>query len=254
MSKLGLLRASIMSSLSVRTAMAQNRCLTSLLREPARRFSTEAKNPLQDSSTSDQPLESSPSDKPQKSSPSNKPQESSPSESFFETPSTGSVYGRLLGVKRNTLKTDVVNLLEGCNLSLDDVKMDYNRWFTAIGMLVQFPSRQAYDNAIRMIAKKGRLFKLERANRAEWDSLTPYDGKTVLLQGIPPNAVPEDVDRFLSGCEYDSSSLQLSFRPSQEPAKWATVRFHTQTEAMNAFLVKNKGFCLNGEVLMRVLQ
>lgn len=28
--------------------------------------------------------------------------------------------------------------------------------------LVQFPSRQAYDNAIRMIAKKGRLFKLER--------------------------------------------------------------------------------------------
>ncbi|PQM38008.1 uncharacterized protein Pyn_07031 [Prunus yedoensis var. nudiflora] len=245
MSKLGLLGTSIMSSLSVRTAMAQNRGLTSLLREPVRRFSTEAENPLQDSSTPDQPLQSSPSDK---------PQESSPSESFFETPSTGSVYGKLLGIKRNTLKTDVVNFLEGCNLSLDDVKMDYNRWFTAMGMLVQFPSRQAYDNAIRVISKKGRLFKLERANRAEWDSLTPYDGKTVLLQGIPPNAVPEDVDRFLSGCEYDSSSLQLSFRPSQEPTKWATVRFRTQTEAMNAFFLKNKGFCLNGEVLMRVLQ
>jgi hypothetical protein len=47
---------------------------------------------------------------------------------------SGLVYGKLLGVTRHTLKTDVVNMLEGCKLTLDDLKIDYNRSFMPMGM------------------------------------------------------------------------------------------------------------------------
>ncbi|XP_070665205.1 uncharacterized protein [Malus domestica] len=54
---------------------------------------------------------------------------------FFEPQPQGLVYGKLLGNSRNTLKNDVVNMLEGCNLRLEDVKVDYNQAFTSMGML-----------------------------------------------------------------------------------------------------------------------
>ncbi|TQD96366.1 hypothetical protein C1H46_018000 [Malus baccata] len=44
-------------------------------------------------------------------------------------------YGKLLGISRNMLKTDVVNMLAGYNLSLEDVRVDYNRAFRRMGML-----------------------------------------------------------------------------------------------------------------------
>lgn len=34
----------------------------------------------------------------------------------------------------------------------------------------------------------------------------------VLLEGIPQNAQPDDVERFLSGCEFDASSIQMFVR------------------------------------------
>lgn len=34
----------------------------------------------------------------------------------------------------------------------------------------------------------------------------------ILLHGIPRNALIEDVERFLSGCQYDSSSISFSTR------------------------------------------
>ncbi|GMN39047.1 hypothetical protein TIFTF001_008273 [Ficus carica] len=119
--------------------------------------------------------------------------------------------------------------------------------------MVHFSSSQTYNHANREINKKGRLYKLERVGQAQWDHLRPHDGKTVLLQGIPREAIPADVERFLSGCEYDASSIQLSFR-TQSPDKFATVRFPSQTQAMNCFITKNKGFCMNNQVLVRVLQ
>ncbi|KAM2467802.1 hypothetical protein FF1_009549 [Malus domestica] len=153
MSKLGLFRIAITSNLDALTAVAQNRALPSLLRVLARRFSTEAENPPQDSLPSDHSQEPSPL-----------------------------AYGKLLGISRNTLKTDVVNMLEGYNLRMEDAKVDYNRAFRPMGMLVQFQSWKAFDNAARLISRKGRLYKLERANRSQWDNLTSYDGKTVLLK------------------------------------------------------------------------
>jgi len=47
---------------------------------------------------------------------------------------SGLTYGRLVGVHRHALKTDIINLLEGCNLTLDDVKMEYTRGFNPISM------------------------------------------------------------------------------------------------------------------------
>ncbi|KAF2311968.1 hypothetical protein GH714_027634 [Hevea brasiliensis] len=164
------------------------------------------------------------------------------------------VYGKLFGITRQTLRTDVINLLEGCNLTLDDIKVNYNRDFLPVGMMIQFPSRLAFDNAFKVIAKKGRLYRLENADRSQWDFLMPHDGKTLLLEGIPRNAQLEDVERFLSGCEYDPSSIQLTVRQGlPDPIRIARLRCSTRTEAMNAFITKNRGFCLNNQITVRVL-
>lgn len=225
MSKLGgLFRAATRSNLAVRTAGEyHNRTFSAAaaVLESSRKFSTQA----HDSAT----------------------------ESFLRTQSPGSVYGRLTGISKNTLKTDIVHLLEGCGLTLEDVKVEHNRMYYPTAMMVHFSSSQTYNHANREINKKGRLYKLERVGQAQWDHLRPHDGKTVLLQGIPREAIPADVERFLSGCEYDASSIQLSFR-TQSPDKFATVRFPSQTQAMNCFITKNKGFCMNNQVLVRVLQ
>ncbi|KAI8018840.1 EID1-like F-box protein 2 [Camellia lanceoleosa] len=45
--------------------------------------------------------------------------------------------------------------------------------------MIQFPS--AYDAAIRAINRKARLYKLERADRSQWDFITPYGGKSEKL-------------------------------------------------------------------------
>ncbi|KAL6336326.1 hypothetical protein AAG906_014496 [Vitis piasezkii] len=181
------------------------------------------------------------------------PQVSS-SDPFLQPPSTGLVYGRLSGITKHTLRTDILNLLEGCNLTLQDVKVDYNRSYFPVGMMVQFPSRYAFDHAIKVINKKGRLYKLDRADRSQWDPLRTYDGKTVLLQGLPRNALPEDVERFLAGCEFNSSNIQLTTRQAfPDPIRMALVHFPSQSQAMNAFITKNRGFCLNNQILVRVL-
>ncbi|XP_022972751.1 uncharacterized protein LOC111471264 [Cucurbita maxima] len=227
MSALGLLRKALGSHFVTPSARA-NHGLPVFFRQSPRFFSTEGEQP---------PLEP-------------------PADSFLDTSKTaGLVYGKLYGITRNTLKTDIVNLLEGCNLNLDDVKVEYNRSFTPTSMMMQFPSRQAYDNAFRVIGRKGRLYRLERADRSQWDILSPYNGKTVLLQGIPRNALVEDVERFLLGCDYDATSINMFFRASfPEPMRMATVLFPSPTQAMHAFLTKNRGFCLNNQILMRVLQ
>lgn len=39
-----------------------------------------------------------------------------------------------------------------------------------------------------------------------------------------------------------------------EPIRMVLVKFRTKTDAMNAFITKNRSFCLNNQVSMRVLQ
>ncbi|KAF9605942.1 hypothetical protein IFM89_021268 [Coptis chinensis] len=77
----------------------------------------------------------------------------------------------------------------------------------------------------------------------------------VLLQGLPRNALPEDIERFLCGCDFNSSSLHIFLRQSfPDPVRMALVQFPSEIEAMNAVIVKNRSFCLNNQILMRVLQ
>ncbi|RVW98845.1 hypothetical protein CK203_024041 [Vitis vinifera] len=190
---------------------------------------------------------------------------------------SGLVYGRLSGITKHTLRTDILNLLEGCNLTLQDVKVDYNRSYFPVGMMVQFPSRYAFDHAIKVINKKvACTIGQGNADRSQWDPLRTYDGKTVsinpvvgdkitlvhklqyivmvLLQGLPRNALPEDVERFLAGCEFNSSNIQLTTRQAfPDPIRMALVHFPSQSQAMNAFITKNRGFCLNNQILVRVL-
>ncbi|KAK2647658.1 hypothetical protein Ddye_015147 [Dipteronia dyeriana] len=227
---MNLLRSAIQSNISLRAIKPING-LPLRLRESARRFSTETEQP---------PPPPPPA-----------ADDSSSIDPFLQTPSDGLVYAKLYGCTRNTLKKDIINMLEGCKLTLDDVRVHYTRNFMPLAMLVQFPSRHAFDNAFKMLIKKGRVYRMEKVSRSDWESFVPYHGKTVLLQGIPVNALIDDVERFLAGCEYDSSSLQLIQRP---PMKIAMVRFPTQTLAMNAFLTKNRGFCLNSQISVRVLQ
>nr|XP_043609103.1 uncharacterized protein LOC122581017 isoform X2 [Erigeron canadensis] len=165
--------------------------------------------------------------------------------------STDVVYGKLFGITTNTLKTDVLSLLEESDLTADDLKVDYNQLFVPTGMLVQFPSRSAYDAAIRAVARKGRLYKLEMADRSKWNYVQPYGGKFVLLQGVPTNAYIEDIERFLSGCEYDPASIRVLSRLG---TKMAVVSFQSPTAAMTAMITKNRGFCVSNQISMHVLQ
>ncbi|XP_023739413.1 uncharacterized protein LOC111887470 [Lactuca sativa] len=181
--------------------------------------------------------------------------QSSSTKPLFETPSSGLVYGKLVGITKNTLKSDVLSLFEESKLSSDDLKVDYNPSYSPTGMIVQFSSRSAYDAALRAVAKKGRLYRMERADRANWDYIQPYDGKYVLLQGIPPNANFEDIERFLAGCEYDASSIRLFFRQGASgPTRMALVRCVSPTAAMSAMMITNRGFCFNNQILVNVLQ
>ncbi|KAL5546260.1 hypothetical protein UlMin_005947 [Ulmus minor] len=226
MSKLGLLRTAVRSNFSVRTLPAKNHGFSAVVRDSPRRFSTESEQ---------QP-----------------PPHDAAVDSFVRTqPTGGPVYGRFLPVSKHTLRTDVINMLEGCHLSMEDVKCDYNWNYFPTAMMVQFPSPLDYEKAFRALGRKGRQFRLERVEQSLWDVVKPYDGKTVLLQGFPRNATPMDVERFLSGCEYDSSSIQIFLRLN---VKMATVRCPSEVQAFNCFLTKNKTFCMNNEVSVRVLQ
>ncbi|KAL3825951.1 hypothetical protein ACJIZ3_021980 [Penstemon smallii] len=173
---------------------------------------------------------------------------------FLQTPSLGLVYGKIMNITKHTSKTDIINLLEGCNLKPENLKVEYNRIYSPLSMMVEFPSRTAYDAALRAIGRKGRLFNLSRADKAQWDTLAPYDGKAILMQGIPRNALIDDVERFLSGCQYDSSSVQMFARPTNEGLiRMALVRFPSQDLAIHAYITKNTGFCLNNQISLQLL-
>ena len=172
------------------------------------------------------------------------------------TPPSGLTYGRLLGIHKHALKTDIIHFLEGCNLTLEDVKMEYNRSFNPIAMMVQFPSYSAYDNAIHVLRREGRLYKLDRIDRSQWDIATPYDGRTILIQGLPRNATYADVEQIVSDFDYYPSSLKMFLRAGEgtEPVKMATILFRSRTQAMNAFITKNGTYCLNNRISINVLQ
>uniref|UniRef100_A0A1J3E932 RRM domain-containing protein n=1 Tax=Noccaea caerulescens TaxID=107243 RepID=A0A1J3E932_NOCCA len=167
------------------------------------------------------------------------------------------LYGKFSGFSKHTLKTDIMNVLEGCNVTPEDLKFSYMRSgnLNPAAVYVQFPSRSSYDNAMRAITKKGRLYRLERATHSQWDPITPYDGKVVVLHGIPPNAIIDDIDRFLSGCLYHPGSIQfLTIQELGYPKRVVLVRFTSQIQAMNAYITKNRNFLLNQRIALQVLQ
>lgn len=176
---------------------------------------------------------------------------------FLQTPDTGLVYGRLFGITKRTTKSDILTLLEGCNVSADDVKVGHNRLFNPSAMMIQFHSQQDYEAANRALNRRGRFYRLDRSDRSQWDYFIPYDGKAILLQGIPRTAQIDDIERFLSGCAYDPSTIQMIARkpdPDSEPIRMAIVRFPSHTKAAYAFLKKNREFCLNEQISVRVLE
>ncbi|CAA0400261.1 unnamed protein product [Arabidopsis thaliana] len=173
------------------------------------------------------------------------------------SPGEGRFYGKFSGFSKHALKTDIMNVLEGCSLTSDDLKFNYPRGgnLTPAAVFVQFPSLSAYDKALRNIAKKGKLYRLEKAARAQWDPIVPYEGKVVALHGIPVNAITDDIDRFLSGCLYYPGSIQfLTVQGLGTSKRVALVRFTSQTQAMNAYITKNRNFLLNQRITLQVLQ
>ncbi|KAJ8532896.1 hypothetical protein K7X08_015785 [Anisodus acutangulus] len=180
------------------------------------------------------------------------------SDPFLQNPSTGLVYGRIYGIGRQTRKSDIISMIGASNLSLDDVRFEYNANYAPVAGMIQFPSRNAYDASLRAGVRKSRLFRMDRADRQQWDTLPRYDGKTILLQGVPRNAMADDVERFLAGCQYDASSIQMFARQQRAfdrpPARTVLVEFPSQALATHAFIMKNRGFCLNNQVAVRLLQ
>ncbi|KAL6649711.1 hypothetical protein ACP70R_013935 [Stipagrostis hirtigluma subsp. patula] len=182
-------------------------------------------------------------------------------DSFLKASREGLAYGRFYSViaggnrlGKDMLKTDIIHHLDRCELSLDDVKIDYNRGYYPMGALLRFPSKASFTTAIRQASQAG-LYKIEEISRDEWDLKQSFDGKAVLLQGVPRNALPEDIERFLSGTNFEPPPFESFLRPAVPDAiRVVLVKFCTKTDAMNAFITKNRGFCLNNQVSIRVLQ
>ncbi|KAL5699246.1 hypothetical protein ACHQM5_030177 [Ranunculus cassubicifolius] len=171
-------------------------------------------------------------------------------DAFLKNIQPGVIYGRLTGTGMHTLKMDVITFLEGCNLSPQDVKVAYGRFFETRGMVLQFHSKNAFDNALRTVINKNRSYRLEKVDRSAWETPS-YDGKSVMLTGIPLKALIEDIERFLSGTDYISSRMELLTR---DKGKIAVVQYPTAVQASNAVLAKNRSFCLNNQIQMRLIQ
>ncbi|XP_020274860.1 uncharacterized protein LOC109849438 [Asparagus officinalis] len=193
-----------------------------------RSFSTEGGEPQQDSSSSADP---------------------------FLQPPQGFVFGRVNIQAKYMLKTDIIHYFEGCDLSPANVKVEYNRAYNPTGILLQFPSQSAFDLGVKQSIRKGRQYRLEKVDGTQWELMPSYDGKTVLLQGMPRTAIPEDIERVLSGFEFDHN-FQIFSRPigMNEFIRCALIRFPTALDAVSAFLRKNNSFCQNSPITMRVLQ
>lgn len=171
-------------------------------------------------------------------------------------PFGGLVYGKLTGIGRSTLKMDIVHFFEGCNLKPEDIKFAYNRSYGPIGIILQFSSRAAYVTAQRLINFKARYYRMVEVGSSQWSNLeSPFDGKVLLLQGVPQNALQEDVERFFYGCNIDGSSIQIFMRQGlDQPIRLVLVSFRSSRDAMLALREKNRSFCLNGPITLRLLQ
>ncbi|CAM8959518.1 unnamed protein product [Rhodiola kirilowii] len=160
----------------------------------------------------------------------------------------------LIGTIKNTLRSDVVNLLEGCDLSLEDVRTVYGQTFMPISILVKFHSPSAYEKAVKLITKN-RLYRLDRADPSQWFKAKDYGAKTLLLEGLPRMASRDEVERFLSDWDYVPYNTLMITRPGvAEPIKTAVVPVSSPIQAMNMFLAKNRSYMGNNQVLVRVLQ
>ncbi|TVU47485.1 hypothetical protein EJB05_07088 [Eragrostis curvula] len=182
-------------------------------------------------------------------------------DSFLKASDEGLAFGRFYNVfaggsnlGKDMLKTDIIHCLDKCELSLEDVKIDYNRGYYPMGALLRFHSKAAYTTAVRQ-ASQARLYRLDEISREQWDMKKSFDGKALLLQGVPRNALPDDIERFLCGTNFEPTPFESFLRPGvPEPIRVVLVKCPTKTDAMNTFVTKNRTFCLNSPVSVRVLQ
>ncbi|CAH9091747.1 unnamed protein product [Cuscuta europaea] len=173
----------------------------------------------------------------------------------------GKVYGRINLLGRYTTKTDIITMMGDSNLTPEDIKIDYLPNFSGNAAVIQFPSQADYSAAVRAVTPKTtRQGGLSKVERTQWENLKSHDGKSIVLQGIPRNAVIDDVERFLTGCQYDASIEMFSrlLQPrsqnqNQEAVRMAVVHFPSQVLASHAFITKNRGFCLNNQIDIRIL-
>ncbi|KAI3925249.1 hypothetical protein MKW92_045252 [Papaver armeniacum] len=101
----------------------------------------------------------------------------------------------------------MISLLESCNLSSEDIKVQYNNIFLPVSMVLQFPLHSAYENAVRVMNRKGRYYyyKMERQNFS-------YPMKFAMVQ------FPSKVDAMNAVLEKNGSfclNTQISMRVLQ---------------------------------------
>uniref|UniRef100_A0A0E0CYY4 cyanoalanine nitrilase n=1 Tax=Oryza meridionalis TaxID=40149 RepID=A0A0E0CYY4_9ORYZ len=106
-------------------------------------------------------------------------------EPFFKPSDEGVAYGRFYSVipggsrlPKSMLKTDIIHHLDKSELSLDDVKIDYNRGYYPVGALLRFSSVPLFNTAVRQ-TREGRQYRLEMISHEEFDLKKSYDGKAL---------------------------------------------------------------------------
>ncbi|VFQ61371.1 unnamed protein product [Cuscuta campestris] len=236
---MSLIRITAKSSRPIQVALG-NQWVSSLNRNSPRLFTTDAQNPP-------------PAPPPQQPRTGDLPPRPIPN-----LEANGKVYGRINLIGRFASKTDIIAMMGDCHVTVEDVKFEYNTSFNGTSVVIQFRSQADYSTALRAVTPKTtRQGGLLRVDRMQWENVRSYDGKSIVLQGIPRNAVFDDVERFLSGCQYDASSIDIRPMPlrpgSTESVKRAVVNFPSRLAASHAFITKNRGFCLNNQISIRIL-
>eukprot|EP01018_Ginkgo_biloba_P019891 Gb_33707 [translate_table: standard] len=145
-----------------------------------------------------------------------------------------SIYGRLTGVGRNTLKSDIIHFFDSCGLRPEDIKIAYNRNYSPLG--INYPRVLPYLFLFNSVDTLTRLIECMLAfsgcvgrSHSFGMNLTVYSSSIFLIslvgKGIWSYTSLIDISEYLSGWRFLSrwSSDLATVRPDPILNEYSSV-------------------------------
>ncbi|KAH7297387.1 hypothetical protein KP509_26G067300 [Ceratopteris richardii] len=172
---------------------------------------------------------------------------------------------------RYVLKEDIVRHVEGSNIKPENVKFVYSTAFRPDYVQISVDSPSTQKQAMKYLQERGRLgFRLLRLETSQPMPWTVVDaalkdsprGRTILMFNVNLSTDFEDVERFFTGYNYDSSYVRFirvntesnRARIGRQQVLHVAVGFKTKLEALRAMREKMGDFCVNRAISLRLIQ